>query len=125
MKIERDVTGGGRVEEVFGSKAPEDGAAVAQADARDLAAALSEFRRSGWGSWIEWLAQAPAVRALAATIGDQVEIDRMRALAALVGMACQSPAMVAEVLDEPEARQEAAEAAVIRKANPLRDLGGF
>ena len=124
MKIERDVTGGGRVEDAFAPPAA-DAEAQAQAEVQKLAAVLAGFRRSGWGSWTEWLAQAPAVRQLAEIIGDQVSLDRMRALAALVGMAGRGPAMIAEVLDDPGARQEAAEAEVVGRARGLASLGGY
>lgn len=118
LRIERDLP-------PEGEAAPDD--AEATGEARTLLAELLAFRRSGWGSWTEWLALPESVRPLAASVGERVTEERLRALAALVGLAVRSVGGIAEALGDPQARAEVAEAEVLRDSRPLdlSALGGF
>lgn len=121
LRIIRDLTGEGQSEPSESSHPDDD----ADADIKQLTETLLQFRRSGWGSWTEFLAQAPAVQRLAATVGEHVTNEEIRALAALTGMACGGkPAMIAETLDDEKAREDVASAEVMRAVLQRQNLSG-
>ena len=134
LRIERDVTGAGRVEPLIGGAAPsspdpepEPSLPSAQdALAKMLAPHMLAFLRAGGAfSWNEWKSLDEVEREVATWAGEFVTEERIRAHAALVGLAARSAAGIAEVLQDPECRQEVAESEVIRGASRLHGLGGF
>lgn len=134
MKIYRDLTGDGRIEDPFVDSGTEADAADENDDAEADAAlgvlfdTVGAFYRAGNSfSWQEWMAAGSQLRAVALQVGELVREQDMRAGAAALAMCMgANPSMIAAMLEDDEAKVQIAEAEIVAKMARAQALhGGF